>query len=76
MIRGSDLLLCGAPLGFEPRTCGLRDDGWGGHRVPRSALTCGYVLHRVHQVPLDPGSETQIVGRIVGRRARRRGKVS
>ena len=59
------------PLGFEPRTCGLRVGSGGVHRVACSALTCGYVLFDVQTVPLDPPSDAEIVGWIVGGQRRR-----
>jgi hypothetical protein len=55
------------PLGFEPRTCGLRD-GYGRVRAVRSgAMNCGFVQSGVHQGVLRPPRIARIAGWIVGR---------
>jgi len=52
------------PLGFEPRTCGLR--GRSLRRVSSSVVTCGSVPPFVHLVALRAPSSKKIAGRIVG----------
>ena len=55
------------PLGFEPRTCGLRVRSAAVHGVRSRSLTCGDVVRPVHLVILIPPGSPEIRGWIRGR---------